>query len=60
LVHEDFVSHGSTSNSSSRKRSSPQDIGSARYRTDNSPDDFDTDYSYRDYSFDRHRHRSRR
>ncbi|KAJ6999267.1 hypothetical protein NC653_010069 [Populus alba x Populus x berolinensis] len=60
LLHEDFASHGSTSFSSLRKRSSPQDIGSARYRTDSSQDDCDTDYSYRDYSFDRHRHRSRR
>ncbi|KAB5516568.1 hypothetical protein DKX38_027216 [Salix brachista] len=66
LVYEDFVSHGSSSHSSSRKRSSPQNIGSARYQTNNSRDDYDMDYSYRDYSFrseydnDRHRRRSRR
>ncbi|KAJ6766429.1 ZINC FINGER CCHC DOMAIN-CONTAINING PROTEIN 8 [Salix purpurea] len=60
VVYEDFVSHSSTSIPSLRNRSSPQDMGSARYRTDNSQDDYDPDYSYRDYSFDRHRHRSRR
>eukprot|EP00258_Populus_trichocarpa_P028884 XP_024444903.1 uncharacterized protein LOC18107409 [Populus trichocarpa] len=66
LVYEDFASQGSSSYSSSRKRSSPQNIGSARYETDNSRDDYDTDYSYRDYSFrseydnDRYRRRSRR
>ncbi|KAJ6369739.1 hypothetical protein OIU76_028061 [Salix suchowensis] len=66
LVYEDFVSHGSSSHSSSRKRSSPQNIGSARYQTNNGRDDYDMDYSYRDYSFrseydnDRHRRHSRR
>lgn len=64
LVYEDFVSHSSTSIPSLRNRSSPQDMGSARYRTDNSQDDYNPDYSYRDYSFDRHHHhhhhRSRR
>ncbi|CAK7335081.1 unnamed protein product [Dovyalis caffra] len=63
LVYEDFASRGPSSYSSSRKRSSPRDIGSVRYETDNSWDDYDKDYSYRDHSFrseydyDLHRHR---
>ncbi|KAF9663948.1 hypothetical protein SADUNF_Sadunf17G0105200 [Salix dunnii] len=64
LAYKDFVSRGSSSYSSSRKRSSPQNIGSARYETSNSQDDYDMDYSYRDYSsrseYDNDRHRRRR
>lgn len=60
LVYEDFVSHSSPY-SSSNKRSSPQDTGSARFRheTDDRRDGYALNYSFRvNDDYDRHRHRS--